>query len=33
MNIMQDVEKTGRGLMKDLGGFLDKSSKRVQKNP
>ena len=27
-NIIQDVEKTGRGLMKDLGGLLDKSSKK-----
>ena len=27
-NIIKDVEKTGRGLMKDLGGLLDKSSKK-----
>lgn len=30
-NIIQDVEKTGRGLMKDLGGFLDKSSSKSSK--
>jgi len=28
-NIIQDVEKTGRGLMKELGGILDKSSNKT----
>jgi hypothetical protein len=31
IGIMQDVEKTGKGLMKDFGSFLDKSSKSGSK--
>jgi len=31
MELMHDVEKTGKGLMKDLGSFLDKSSKSSKK--
>lgn len=31
MELMHDVEKAGKGLMKDLGSFLDKSSKSSKK--